>query len=135
MLTSKKYAINYNIYNLTPNDIDNIKIIKFEGLRDMGFAYNAAKGKYTYIKTFLSDKDDNVMKDSLLIEITEEDNKINYYATCCSGICEYVFYSFLNPIEIDNESELSIQKTLLCVMNKLIKEGFTDYTQERKSNE
>lgn len=118
---------NPNKHNLTLNKIKNLRILDWNKLKQLTW-YNAAKkqtgtwwchleGSNLPNNTCFDDEDE------FWIGFREEDNKIDFYFSCYSGMCSYKFSEFYKLSEIENSYDLNVQVNTIAWLNKLIDEG------------
>lgn len=118
-----------NKYNLKPKDIEKMRIVKPEALKQEPFWRNnvvqayclsggSGKGLYGWIDSYwIGFYDDNAKSYA---------GKIRLSCSSYEDMCSYNFKNFFDCDEIENEVDLELQEKLLEQINWLLDEGILE---------
>lgn len=117
----KKYP---NKYNLTPNDIKNLKILNWDKLKENTWRnYAMRDGCWHCHLTGCAQgyKVDNFSE--FWIGFNEDNDTIKYRFLTYEGMCGYIFDNFYDKSEIENKYDLGVQVNAIIYLNELIDNG------------
>lgn len=115
-----QFSYHYNLhlednkYNLVPNDINNLKVLDWDRLKEYTW-HNKAIKPSCWCHTEVSE--DEI--DEFWIGFYPP-SKIEYYFSSCEGMCGYEFDEFYSNESIENKYDLEIQSKCLQYLNTLL---------------
>jgi hypothetical protein len=114
-----------NKYNLTPENIKNLKILDWKKLKKKTWFNKAMKDSgnwWCHLEgcNYGGKYDD---EDEFWIGFNEDNNKIDCRWTSYGGMCHYIFNEFYNIRDIENKFDMNVQANSLRWLNKMIEEG------------
>lgn len=115
-----QFSYHYNLhlednkYNLVPNDINNLKVLDWDRLKEYTWN-NKAINPSCWCHTEVSEGE----VDEFWIGFYSP-SKIEYYFSSCEGMCGYEFDEFYSNESIENKYDLEIQSKCLQYLNTLL---------------
>lgn len=116
---------NPNKYNLTPQNIKELKILDWDRLKKKTW-YNQAKRKTGEWYCHLESAGKGYCGDGIdefWIGFNKDNNKIDCHFTCWEGMGRYTFSRFYEMRFIENKYDMEIQVKTIKWLNKMIDEG------------
>lgn len=112
-----------NKYNLTPNDIKQLKVLDWDKLKQVMW-FNEATNPNRWCKLIGCQKDGEKYDDwdEFWIGIAEDGN-IDCHFTAYEGMCSYNFKEFYNLKDIEDKYDMQIQVNVIKWLNEMIDEG------------
>ena len=135
----KKRIVDINVHRLTPKNIPDLGINREFINEQNGFWRNDAINAWCLGGRVVINKYPVCDETEYWLGVYDrapkgKAAKIEVRFDCFSGICTYLFDSFFNPKEIDDEDEYQIQKMFIKEMNRLIDMGAFIVPWEQKAN-
>lgn len=115
-----QFSYHYNLhlednkYNLVPNDINNLKVLDWDRLKEYTWN-NKAINPSCWCHAEVSEGE----IDEFWIGFYSP-SKIEYYFSSCEGMCGYEFDEFYSNESIENKYDLEIQSKCLQYLNTLL---------------
>lgn len=113
-----------NKYNLTPKEINKLKILDWERLKKKTWHNNAMLSGDWWCHLEGSNLKGNYDdEDEFWIGFNEANNKIDCHFTSYGGMCHYRFNEFYKACDIENKYDMHVQVNAIRWLNEMIDDG------------